>query len=253
VSLDKGNIKAIYWDLDGTLADTEINGHRLAFNMAFDKLELPIIWEIEEYISLLKISGGKTRIAYYCNSKNISITQDYINKLHELKKEFYKTVLSQGNIQLRAGVARLIEEIHFHNIDQSIVTTSSLSAVNSFLEYILPPNLNVFKHIVSSEDVKFLKPSSEAYISAISKSGINRENILAIEDSFNGAEAAKRAGIKCLITLPSWLKSITSDYKPYENVISTLGDINNVVKVYNGPICTTNYINMDYISKIFLK
>tara|TARA_Y100001968_G_C19427778_1_gene755311 strand:- start:46 stop:795 length:750 start_codon:yes stop_codon:yes gene_type:complete len=247
------NIKGVYWDLDGTLADTEINGHRLAFNMAFKKLDLPIIWGIEEYILLLNISGGKKRIAHYCYNNKISITDTIIDNIHCLKKEFYHQILSKGDIKLRVGVERLIKELDLYKIEQSIVTTSSFSAVNSFLKHILPSHLNVFTSIVSAEDVSLLKPSPEAYFYALSLSDTNKENILAIEDSCNGANAALDAGIKTIITLPSWLDDISIDYRQYEYVISSLGDRNNLSKVYNGPKTSSGYINMEYINNIFQK
>ena len=59
------NLKAVFWDIDGTIAETEIEGHRVAFNKAFKDYQLDWNWDRNTYIKLLQIGGGKNRIKYF--------------------------------------------------------------------------------------------------------------------------------------------------------------------------------------------
>ncbi len=84
-------LKALIFDVDGTLADTE-SAHRAAFNHAFAEEGLDWVWDEALYIDLLDISGGKERIAHYWKQTRGDIVgieahslQDTIARLHELK------------------------------------------------------------------------------------------------------------------------------------------------------------------------
>ena len=66
-------LEGVYWDLDGTIANTELEAHLPAFNLAFNDLGIDWYWDTDKYIKLLKINGGKNRVAYYSQSKNYSL------------------------------------------------------------------------------------------------------------------------------------------------------------------------------------
>ena len=78
-------LKGVYWDLDGTIANTEIEAHLPAFNNAFNDLGINWNWDANKYIKLLKINGGKNRIAYYAKFNNDDFSEDFIIKIHEKK------------------------------------------------------------------------------------------------------------------------------------------------------------------------
>ena len=112
-------LKAIYWDVDGTIADTEMFGHRIAFNRAFLEFGLEWLWDNATYKSLLAISGGFHRIKYYSINTNKIISDEYIKAIHKKKQLFYKEILLSGEIPLRTGVARLIKQLYKQNIQQT--------------------------------------------------------------------------------------------------------------------------------------
>ena len=76
-------LEGVYWDLDGTIANTELEAHLPAFNNAFNDLGIDWNWDTNTYIKLLKINGGKNRIAYYAKTNNHDFSDDLIRKIHE--------------------------------------------------------------------------------------------------------------------------------------------------------------------------
>ena len=78
-------LEGVYWDLDGTIANTELEAHLPAFNNAFKDLGIDWNWGTNTYIKLLKINGGKNRIAYYAKSNNDNFSEDLILKIHQIK------------------------------------------------------------------------------------------------------------------------------------------------------------------------
>ena len=76
-------LEGVYWDLDGTIANTELEAHLPAFNNAFHELGIDWNWDTNTYIKLLKINGGKNRIAYYAKCNNYDFSEDLTIKIHE--------------------------------------------------------------------------------------------------------------------------------------------------------------------------
>ena len=69
-------LEGVYWDLDGTIANTELEGHLPAFNKAFKDFGIDWKWDTDKYVQLLNINGGKNRIAYYSKSNNDGLSDD---------------------------------------------------------------------------------------------------------------------------------------------------------------------------------
>ena len=105
-------LKAVFWDVDGTIADTELCGHRVAFNLAFKDFDLDWYWEENIYLSLLKISGGLNRIIHYRNQINSDLTDVQCTKIQSRKRRHYKNLIKSGKIKVRDGVLRLIDELY---------------------------------------------------------------------------------------------------------------------------------------------
>jgi beta-phosphoglucomutase-like phosphatase (HAD superfamily) len=61
-------LKALIFDVDGTLSDTERDGHRVAFNQAFDEFGINWHWSVETYGELLAVTGGKERMKFYAKN-----------------------------------------------------------------------------------------------------------------------------------------------------------------------------------------
>ncbi len=217
-------LESVFWDLDGTIADTEMSGHRKAFNLAFSDFLLDWYWSKEDYLKLLLIAGGSNRIKYYSFKTSTNISDEVIKKLHICKQFHYSKLLAEGKINLRIGVKRLIKELSCMNVKQWIVTTSGNKAVESLLnKYFNSPEYR-FNGIIAGDDVQNHKPNPEAYKLALDRSHSSINTSLAIEDSKIGLEAAKAAKIKCLITLSPWLNNVPKSMLKADLILDSLGD-----------------------------
>ena len=127
------DLKAVFWDVDGTIADTELYGHRIAFNLAFNDYGLDWDWDEQKYLGLLKVSGGLNRIMHYRKETKSELTDDDCIKIQHRKRFHYKQLIHSGKIKIREGVHRLIQELASFDIDQFIVTTSGRDSLEPIL------------------------------------------------------------------------------------------------------------------------
>ena len=155
-------LQGVYWDLDGTIANTEIEAHLPAFNNAFNDLGIDWNWDTNKYIKLLKLNGGKNRLAYYAKSNNDNFSEDLILKIHETKQFHYLEIIKKNCVSLKTGVFRLINELHSKKVRQFIVTSSSKIQANLLVDYLFN-GMNPFEFIISSEDVELKKPNPLPY------------------------------------------------------------------------------------------
>ena len=245
-------LKAVFWDIDGTLADTEMEGHRLAFNKSFNKLGFDWHWSKNEYINLLKIGGGKNRIQKYSELKGVNLSKGNIDQIHLLKTTIYRNIINSDSIDLRTGVYRLVMELKKNKVKQFIVTTSSRLSAKALISNSFKSDLSPFDDMITSEDVHHQKPNPEPYLKAISLSGFGEECILAIEDSLIGMHSAIGAKLKCLITRNSWDNYEISDYMNATAVVDSLGDDQNLTNIIQGPSYSKKYIDFNYLEKLLL-
>ena len=173
------NLEGVYWDLDGTIANTELEAHLPAFNLAFKDFGLNWNWETNKYIQLLRINGGKNRIAYYSKSNNDDLSDDLIIKIHEKKQFHYLEIIKKNCVNFKTGVFRLINELHSKKIRQFIVTSSSRKQVDLLVEYLFN-GFNPFEFIISSEDVEFKKPNPLPYLRAVSYTHLTLPTICSV-------------------------------------------------------------------------
>ena len=227
-------LHTVFWDLDGTMADTEMMGHRKAFNQSFSEFDLDWKWDKDTYRRLLSIPGGKNRIKYFAKEKNVNIDNQTINLLHKQKQKFYQEILKSGGISLRRGVMRLVSELYAKNTSQWIVTTSSRLVVKALLTKLFPRTTSPFGGYITFEDVLELKPHPEAYIKAIKNSRAEPQNSLAIEDSLIGYQSASNSKLKTLITLSPWLNKIPEGIDETQLVVDGLGDQDKASVVLQG-------------------
>jgi len=246
-------LKAIIFDVDGTLAATE-ETHRQAFNAAFTEFNIPFQWSVSEYIELLNISGGKERILKFLQSKEFEAPgnenlREYTLKVHQRKSEIYREKLIAGHIGLRNGVDRLIKEAKQKGISMAIATCTSKANVEVVLENALGENaLSYFITLVSCDLVTDKKPSPAVFQYALANLGLKPENCVVLEDTSNGNRAALAAGIKTVITTHPL--TVDEDFTGASLVIDQLGEPEENFTVSSGDAFGANYVDMDLLEKI---
>ncbi len=240
-------LEGVYWDLDGTIANTELEAHLPAFNKSFAELGLDWFWDENTYIDLLKINGGKNRIAYYSNLMKKDITKDQVLNIHQVKQKHYLSYVKEGAVNLKIGVKRLIEELKNKNIRQFIVTSSSKIQVNLLID-ILFGDKNPFEFFITSEDVEMHKPNSLPYLKAVNLSGITKSNSIVFEDSIPGITASLSAKIPT-ICVKSNIPTIIHEDLSIKGLVDTIGDEKTNSRILIGPKLNGRYINYDYLVK----
>ncbi|NLM66294.1 MAG: HAD-IA family hydrolase [Enterococcus sp.] len=229
-------LKAILFDLDGTIVDTEKDGHRVAFNMAFKEYGLDVEWDQFKYYQLLQIAGGKERMkSYFKNEgkefipKGISI-DDMVRSLHISKTDLFVKLIESGKLKLRPGIKRIMMEAKKMNLLIGICTTSNEKAASSIIKSLLSDvNIDL---LLAGDVVKHKKPDPEIYYLAKEKVNLNSTEILVIEDSANGAIASRAAGLKVLVTVNDYTKN--EDMSMADAVITSLGDEREVTNIITG-------------------
>lgn len=220
-------MKALIFDCDGVLADTERDGHRAAFNRAFAQRGYKFQWDEALYGKLLKIAGGKERMRYYFDHygwpANETDRDALIAQLHKSKTEHFMKILESGQIPLRSGVARFVDEAIAAGILLAVCSTSNEKAVNLLAEKLLGrKRKEAFAVILAGDVVKRKKPDPEIYLLAAEKLGVKPADCIVVEDSRNGLLAAKAAGMKCVITKNGYTEK--EDFSEADLVVAELGD-----------------------------
>lgn len=229
-------LKAILFDMDGTIVDTEKDGHRVAFNQAFTNYGINVQWGVSQYKDLLKISGGKERIKHFFLNEGkkalpgIVPLDDLVKDLHLLKTELFISLIEDGRLPLRPGIKRLMLEAKENNILIGICTTSNEKAANAIIKALL--NDVKIDLVLAGDVVKSKKPDPEIYLLALQKIMLPRANVLVIEDSENGVNASKNAGLKVLVTVNDYTRN--EDQRHADAVVTCLGDDDEEAKVLYG-------------------
>jgi len=239
-------LEGVYWDLDGTIANTELEAHLPAFNNAFNDLGIDWDWDTKTYIKLLKINGGKNRIAFYAKSNNDDFSEDLIFKIHETKQFHYLEIIKKNCVSLKTGVFRLINELNKKKVRQFIVTSSSRIQVKLLVEYLFK-GFNPFEFIISSEYVELKKPNPLPYLKAIQLSGIDKNNSIVFEDSNPGLKSSLAANLPTIF-VPSNIPIVLEESINLDCILDSLGDQNNVANVIKGPKLKKSYVDYNFLT-----
>jgi HAD superfamily hydrolase (TIGR01509 family) len=220
--------RAVIFDVDGTLAETERDGHRVAFNLAFRELGLDCEWDVPLYGELLAVTGGKERLLRFFQERRPDLLDrpdvaELVRALHHAKNLHYAALLAAGAVRARPGVVRLVRELRAARARLAIATTTSPENVHALLATALrdvPPAS--FEVIGAGDVVPAKKPSPDLYGWVLDRLGLPASACVAIEDSRSGVRAARGAGLTVL--------AVPSEYSAGEDlsgsvaVLSDLGE-----------------------------
>ena len=224
-------VKALIFDCDGVLADTERFGHLPAFNQTFQEFGLPVQWSEEEYAEKLKIGGGKERMATL-------LTDDFVRRAHlptdsegqrnalaawhKRKTAIYKEFVAAGRLPGRPGIARIVNEAIAAQWKLAVASTSAEESVRAILVHAVGPDAASHFEVLAGDIVPKKKPAPDIYQLALKRLESNPLETIVVEDSRNGLLAAIGAGLRCVVTLSSY----TTDEDMHEAilVVSDLGE-----------------------------
>lgn len=222
------SLKAIVFDCDGVIAETERDGHRVAFNRAFQEKGINAEWSVEEYAGLVKVAGGKERMKAYFSQHpgllppKVSV-DDCIADLHEVKTGIFMEMSASGELPIRSGIQRIVAEARRAKMLLAICSTSNERSVKSLVRALLgKSSLQWFAGIFAGDVVSRKKPAPDVYNIVKEQFSLAGEDCIVIEDTRNGLQAAKAAGMKCVVTTSFY--SVDEDFTEADLVVSALGD-----------------------------
>lgn len=228
-------LQALIFDVDGTLADTEQHGHRVAFNRAFARAGLDWEWSVELYGKLLKTTGGKERIRRYLDEYLPAFEAPgdrdaFIAGLHRAKNTLYADMVAAGDVPLRPGVKRLLCEAREAGLRLAIATTTSMENVEALLAHCFDEDVHAWFEVIAAGDVvPAKKPAPDIYHYTLAALDLPATACLALEDSANGVRSAVAAGIPTLVTVSDYTKG--EDFSGAAVVVDHLGEPDALVRV----------------------
>lgn len=247
-------LQAVLFDVDGTLADTEQDGHRVAFNAAFQQFNLDWNWDIDLYGKLLEVTGGKERIRYYMENfvpteLNRNDVTNWITTLHKVKTKYFESQMETGSIPLRPGVARLIQELRQEKIKLAIATTTTMENVTSLLKSTLgAESIGWFDVIGAGDIVPLKKPAPDIYLWVLNQLNLPAQQCIAIEDSENGLKSARAAQIPTLITVSGY-----TNQQSFDGAFAVLSDLGEPAKSFThiqGTTITKGWIDYETLNSL---
>lgn len=252
-------LKAILFDVDGTLADTEALGHRPAYNRAFRELGLEFRWGPKLYRKLLKQPGGRERLKHYLTQYQPPLGSHeaeakanpdaWVARVHELKSHFFKRYMRRGRVPLRAGIARLMREAVQSGVKLAIVTNASRKTLGPVLKYSMGPELSAeISVIASGEEVQHKKPAPDVYQLALQRLNVQPAECVALEDSEMGLEAAAAATVHTVVTINS--DTLEQDFAEADLVVSSLGEPGAPTRVLKGELAGHPWVTIQTLQRI---
>ena len=219
-------IKAVFFDQDGVIIDTERDGHRVAFNHTFREFGYDFEWDVDEYHVLLQVAGGKERMRHYLHTKGFGVDvpakeeDSLIREMHKRKTAIFVDLIDSGAMPLRPGILRFMKEVVAAGLKIAITTTTNIRSAEAVTTGMLS-EIN-FDFVLAGDMVSKKKPDPEIYNMALQRTGFEPAECIVIEDSRNGVQAAAAAGMNIIATTNGYTEK--EDLSDAHIIISTLGD-----------------------------
>jgi len=219
-------IKAIFFDQDGVIIDTERDGHRVAFNDTFKHMGFDTEWDVDYYHELLQIGGGKERMKYHLKTRGFGKdipddeVEELIKQMHLYKTDRFIELIESGSLPLRPGIHRFMNEGVEAGLTLAVTTTSNERAAHAIAYKVLEDI--PFKFVLAGDIVAKKKPDPAIYLLAMEKAGVQPQECLVIEDSRNGVLAAKAAGMHVVATSNFYTQH--EDLSDADVIVTALGD-----------------------------
>jgi len=244
------SLKALIFDVDGTLANTEQGGHLRAFNEAFKILDIDCQWDNETYASLLHVTGGKERIAHYLkhysSDLKMSFSANDIAKIHQLKTDIFVEYVAKGGVSLRTGIKRLADEAVECGLRLGIATTTSKQNVDAILS---GSNMSSNFEVIGAGDVvKNKKPAGDIYQYVLDELRLTADECIAFEDSPMGYTSATNAGLSTVVTLSEYTNDFEFDGALV--VLDHLGEMDKPFTMISGNPTNHSCVTVEYLKEL---
>ena len=220
-------IKALIFDCDGVLVDTERDAHRVGFNLAFRDMGIDAEWDVDLYGRLLLVAGGKERMRAYFDeygwpegADTPEAKDELIVALHKLKTQITSELVS--SLPVRPGILRIIDEARAAGVRLGVCTTSNPKFIDAVLDLFGPERKAAFEFVHAGDVVAKKKPAPDIYELAKQSLGLPTHECMVVEDSRNGLLAARGAGLPTLITTSTY--TVDEDFSGAAKVVPELGD-----------------------------
>ncbi|WP_024444905.1 HAD-IA family hydrolase [Mycolicibacterium iranicum] len=222
-------MNALVFDCDGVLADTERDGHRVAFNTVFAEKGIEFSWSVEDYAEALKTAGGKERLRVLLSPefrRQHRIPDGDVDSLvtswHIRKTEVFLGLLAHGQLPPRPGVRRLAAEAAEAGWSLAVASTSAHASVRAVLEHAVGAQLARSFTVFAGDDVKQKKPAPDIYLRALAGIEVLPSDAVVVEDSEIGVRAAQAAGLPVIATWSAYTSE--EDLSGASIVVDSLGE-----------------------------
>ena len=247
-------LEALIFDVDGTLADNERDGHRVAFNQAFAEAGLNWEWDVPTYDRLLEVFGGKERLRFYIEHDHPDFNppgglDTFVRNLHREKTRCYTELLKSGALPLRCGVERLLREARAEGLRLAVASTTTPENVTVLLEQTVGPDAVAWFDVIAAGDMaERKKPAPDVYLLALDLLGLDPANCLALEDTEAGLASARAAGLGTLITVNGATRH--QDFTGALLVVDQLGDPGKPTKVLAGDAVGARLVDVALLRRL---
>jgi len=203
--------------------DSERDGHRVAFNQAFEEFGRPDRWDEDLYGQLLDVTGGKRRLHAWLARQGMPEHErdELVPRLHARKNEIFTQLAIDGKVPVRPGVGRLLDELGDEGARLAVATTGS----RDWVEPLLARQFGAgrFEVMVTADEAAERKPDPQAYDLVLEKLGLAPAEAVAVEDAAPGLAAAKAAGLACVVVVNDYTAG--HDLSAADLVLDSFGEV----------------------------